>query len=84
MENKNKIEIFGDDIIGFSYPIKDKLKEAGCVWSCDSKIWRITKKSDLDKVSKAINEYNEGGKCDKCSGKCKTGFHICYECYIDL
>ena len=84
MENKNKIEIFGDDIIGFSYPIKDKLKEHGCRWSPKRKLWSITKETNLDEVSRAINEYNEGGSCDKCNSKCKKGFRICYNCFQEV
>lgn len=84
MENKNFIKIEGDYIVGFTYVIKGKLKEHGCVWSPKKKLWSITKETNLDEVSKAINEYNEGGKCDKCEGKCKPGYHICYNCLQQL
>ncbi len=81
MNNKNTIRIDVDDIVGYTYVIKDTLKEHGCRWSPKRKLWTITKETNLDEISRVINEYNAGGKCDKCGGKCKAGYHSCYNCF---
>lgn len=77
----NNIVINSDEIVGPTYYIKDALRASGCRWSKISKTWFITKETNLDEVSRSINEYNAGGKCYKCNSKCKEGFKVCYSCY---
>ena len=84
MDNKRFIKIDVDDIVGYTYGIREKLKEHGCKWSQKKRVWTITKETNLDEVSRAINEYNEGGSCDKCNSKCKKGFRICYNCFQEV
>jgi hypothetical protein len=85
MDCKRKVSISGDDILGYVYPIKDDLKKYRCKWDAKTKLWSLTKESDLVEVSRIINEYNEKmglwEKCVECSGKCRSGYTLCYNCY---
>ncbi len=89
----NNIVINSDEIVGPTFYIKDALRANGCRWSKISKTWFITKETNLDEVSKAINEYNavketinnKSNKiCRHCSKKCKEGYKHCYECHLQF
>lgn len=86
LKNNNNVKIEGDYITGYSYPIKDNLKEAGVKWNNDHKKWYIDKYTDIVEVSKIINEFNEynnelikcgNNGCDKLK---KRSFKTCWNC----
>lgn len=82
MPSEVKIEI--DKIVGYVYPIKDQLKEAGARWNPNGKFWYINEKSDVVKISYVIQEFNKKNNvyrwCERCGGKCKLPFTTCCRC----
>lgn len=90
LKNNNTVKIEGDYITGYSYPIKDHLKEAGVKWNNDHKKWCIDKYTDVVEVSKIINEFNEYNneliKCGNngCHKLKKRSFKTCWDCLNEI
>jgi hypothetical protein len=80
------LKIDGDNITGYSYPIKDKLKLANAKWNTNYKKWYIDKTTDIVEVSKIINEFNDYNNelviCgfNDCNKLKKRSFKTCYNC----
>jgi hypothetical protein len=78
-----KIEV--DKIVGYVYPIKEQLKEAGARWNAIGKFWYVNKETDIVKVSSILEEFNNKNesmysKCDECGAKCKKPYKLCVKC----